>query len=522
MQGELVVLGVVAAYQNLKAVAGGIAQKVRRLLLFVPLLVVFQVPLIFQFHADLVQRGFTGGTFHLVEHRFQISDLFFTLCQQVYQHPGGGLLLFVVLKEVLGVLAGAESQIQRDGHLFALVVPVGHGQALHALLRQIEVGRQQLAVQAQLFAFAAGSKLLLPGSLLAQGTVVHIVHRLVQLLALGAQPLGAVLLGVVALQHRVEGRPLPDGVLLAVLLRTEEGILHRLAVRRGDAAGTAALRVQFLQLVNCRHQAALLGIGQLVGGQVFAVKGAPCGLPADHRPYTGHRLVQSICHRQFPLTGRCHDGRAAHQQKIRAGGLGGRGVGQTRQQLPDVAVLKIHPLEGIDDFSTLHQHKVGVAPHQLGAQGIAHKVAHLVGALKIKVDDAVARLHVHVQQSAAGQVLAHEHTEGGRRLGVFKGLLGQTHPCRAAAGRQQQRVGIGAGAQGDDQLIPGRFKNFCDLGIGQGGFQFRRRQRQCRGIQCHSVYLVLSITLSVACGVASFSFYAERPPPFGGGGIAQQ
>ena len=45
VQGKLVVLGVVAAYQNLKAIAGGIAQKVRRLLLFVPLLVVFQVAL---------------------------------------------------------------------------------------------------------------------------------------------------------------------------------------------------------------------------------------------------------------------------------------------------------------------------------------------------------------------------------------------------------------------------------------------------------------------------------------------
>ena len=255
---------------------------------------------------------------------------------------------------------------------------------------------------------------------------------------------------------------------------------------------------------------------------MFPVKGAPCGFAADHRPYAGHRLVQGVCHRQFPLTGCRHDGCAAHQQKIRPCRLGRRGVGQARQQLPDVAVLKIHPLEGVNNFAALHQYKVGVAPHQLSTQGIAHKVAHLVGALKIKVDDAVARLHVHIQQSAAGQVLAHEHTEGGRRLGVFKGLLGQTHPGRAAAGRQQQGIGIGAGTQGDDQLIPGRFKNFCDLGIGQGGFQFRRRQRQCRGIQCHSVYLVLSITLSVACGVASFSFYAERPPPFGGGGIAQQ
>ena len=359
-------------------------------------------------------------------------------------------------------------------------------------MRQIKVGGQQLAVQAQLFAFAAGSKLFLPCCLLAQSAVVHIVHRLVQLLALGAQTLGAVLLGVVALQHRVEGRPLPDGVLLAVLLRAEEGILHRLAVRRGDAARTAALCVQLLQLVNCRHQAALLGIGQLVGGQMFSVKGAPCGFAADHRPYAGHRLVQRVRHRQLPLTGCCHNGRTAYQQKVRAGRLGGCGVGQTRQQLPDVAVLKIHPLEGIDDLAALHQHKVGVASHQLSAQGIAHKVAHLVGALKIKIDDTVARLHVHIQQSAAGQVLAHEHTEGGRRLGVFKGLLGQAHPGRAAAGRQQQRIGIGAGAQGDDQLIPGRFKNFCDLGIGQGGFQLRCRQRQCRGIQCHKCYLVIT------------------------------
>ncbi len=216
--------------------------------------------------------------------------------------------------------------------------------------------------------------------------------------------------------------------------------------------------MQLLQLVDCCHQAALLLIGQLVGGQVFAVKGAPCGFAADHRADTGHRLVQGIRHRQVPLAGRCHDGRAAHQQKIRAGGFGRRGVGQARQQLPDVAVLKIHPLEGVDDFAVLHQHQIGVAAHQLGAQGVAHKVAHLVGALEIKVDDAVARLHVHIQQPAAGQVLAHQHTEGGRRLRVFKGLFGQAHPGGTAAGRQQQRIGIRAGAQGDDQLIAGGFK----------------------------------------------------------------
>ena len=199
VQGKLVVLGVVAAHQDLEPVAGGEPQEIRRLLALVALLVVLQIALALELCPDLVESSFAGSRFHLVEHRFQISDLFFAVGQQVHQHPGGGLLLFVVLEEVLGVLAGSEPQIQRDGHLFTLIVPVGHRDALHALLGQIQVGGQQLAVQAQLFAFAAGGQLFLPGSLLADGTLVHVVHSLVQLLALGTQALGAVLLGVVAL-----------------------------------------------------------------------------------------------------------------------------------------------------------------------------------------------------------------------------------------------------------------------------------------------------------------------------------
>ena len=64
----------------------------------------------------------------------------------------------------------------------------------------------------------------------------------------------------------------------------------------------------------------------------------------------------------------------------------------------------------------------------------------------------------------------------------------RAEPLRADS---SSAVGIGAGAQGDDQLIAGRLKQFCDLGVGQCGLQFRRRQRQCRGIQCHLYYLVL-------------------------------
>ena len=284
------------------------------------------------------------------------------------------------------------------------------------------------------------------------------MHGLVQLLALGAQALGAVLLGIVALEQSVEGRPLFYNIGIAVLQGPEEGELHRLAVRGCHAAGTAAVVVELLQLINGGHQLPLLRIVQLVGQQVFPVKGAPGGFAADHRADPGHGLVQGIRYRQIPLTGSRYDGRRAHQQKIRTGGLGGRGVGQARQQLAHIAVLKIHALECVNDLAVLHQNQIGVAAHQLGTQGVAHKVAHLVGALKIKIHDAVSRLHVHVQQPAAGEMLAHQHTEGRRRFRVFKAFFGQAHAGGTAAGRKQQRIGIRAGTQGEHQLITGGFK----------------------------------------------------------------
>ena len=71
------------------------------------------------------------------------------------------------------------------------------------------------------------------------------------------------------------------------------------------AAGTAAVVVELLQLINGGHQLPLLRIVQLVGQQVFPVEGAPGGFPADHRADTGHGLVQGIGHRQVPLSARC-------------------------------------------------------------------------------------------------------------------------------------------------------------------------------------------------------------------------
>ena len=485
VQGKAVVLGVVAPHQDLESIRGGKAQKVRRFLPLIPLLVIFQVSLAFQLCPDLPQSYLTGSGLHFVEHRFQVGDLLFAFCQQIHQHTGGSLLLFVIFEVVLGVLAGGVAQVQRNGHFVAFIVPVGHGDAGHPLLCHVEVGRKQLSVQAQLLAFAAGGQLVPPGCLLAQRSVVHIMDGFMQLLAFGAQPLGPVLFRIVAIQQSAETGPPAHLVGFAVLLRHKKGIFHRTAIRRSNAAGGAPRLMLCLELVDGLHQLLTLRLGQLTGQQLLPGKCTPGSLPADHRPHTGCGFVQRIRHRQLPGTGRRHDGCSADREEIRPGGLGRNGIGQAGQQLPHLAILKIHPLECIQDLAVLHQHQVGVPAHQLCTEDVVHQVPHLVGTKKFKIHDPVTRLHPHIQQPSAGQMLAHQHTEGGRGLRVFKAFLGQADPGRPAAGRQQQAEGLGAGPQTEHQLIPRRLKYFCDLGVGQGRFQLRCRQRQCRSVQCH-------------------------------------
>ena len=217
------------------------------------------------------------------------------------------------------------------------------------------------------------------------------------------------------------------------------------------------------QLFDGVQQAALAGLVQFAGGLLLGAEGPPGCLAADHRAHPRHRPAEGGGHRQVLLAGGRHDGGGAGGQEVGPGRLGRDGVSQARQQLPDLAVLKVHPLEGVDDPPVLDQHQIGVAAHQLGAQGVGDQVPHLVGAQEIEVDDPVPRLHPDGGQAAAGQVLAHQHAEGGRGLGVLEALAGQADPGRPAAGRQQQAVGIGAGAQGDDQLVPGGFKIFAIL-----------------------------------------------------------
>ena len=70
VQGELVVLGVVAAHQDLEPVAGGEPQEIRRLLALVALLVVLQIALALQLCPDLfpqrIDITLSGRSLHAV------------------------------------------------------------------------------------------------------------------------------------------------------------------------------------------------------------------------------------------------------------------------------------------------------------------------------------------------------------------------------------------------------------------------------------------------------------------------
>ena len=117
-----------------------------------------------------------------------------------------------------------------------------------------EVGLQQLTVQAQRIGLGGLGQFLAAGGLLADGTVVHVVHSLVQFAALLPQALGAVLGGVVVLQQFAVAGVLGQQRGATVLLRHKEAELHRFghAVRLGQAhrRGGATVGMFGFQLID--------------------------------------------------------------------------------------------------------------------------------------------------------------------------------------------------------------------------------------------------------------------------------
>ena len=397
----------------------------------------------------------------------------------------GGLLLFIIAEILLRVLDAAQTRIEFDGHILAGVI-VLHRDLTVALMQRPEVRLQQFAVQPQRIGLGRLAQFLFAGRLLADSAVVHIVDSLVQLAALLAQALGTVLGGVVVLEHFTVAGVLRQNRCAAVLLRHKEAELHRLgcAVRLGQPhrSGGAAAGMLRLQLVDGRCQPCFFLGGQIAGQCRGLSQRAAGSLPHNDRADASHRLAEGLRNGEFLLTGGSHDGGSARLQKVRPCRLGRQRVGKARQQLADLAVVKIDPLQGINDAAVLDKHQIGVPPHQLDRQRVGDEVAHLIGAAEIKIDDAVPRLAPQLDQTAAGQVLAQQHAEARGRERVFKAFLCQTDAGRAAARRQQQTVGLGAGTQRDKHLVPGRLKNFINFRIQQGVFQFTGDQRQRCGI----------------------------------------
>ena len=259
----------------------------------------------------------------------------------------GSLLLFVISEILLRVLVAAQTRIEFDGHILAGVV-VLHRDLAVALVDGPEVGLQKLTVQPQRVGLSGLAQFLFAGCLFADGTIVHIMDGLVQLAALLAQALGAVLGGVVILEHFAVTRVLGQNRLAAVLLRDKEAELHRFGrtVRLGQPhrRRRAAVGVLVLQCIDGRRQVGFLVGSQVAGQRGGFPQGAADSLPHDDRANARHRFAQRLGHRQVLLAGGRHNRRSACLEEVRPRGLGRQRVGQAGQQLTDLAVVKVHTL----------------------------------------------------------------------------------------------------------------------------------------------------------------------------------
>ena len=158
-------------------------------------------------------------------------------------------------------------------------------------------------------------------------------------------------------------------------------------------------------------------------------------------------------------------------------------VKQAGQQLAQLGHFKVHAPQAVEDAAVRpREDQVGIAPDQLEDQVLAAGHTQLVRAVERQVEHALGRGLADIGKPAARQMLAQQHTETRRRERIFEAFLRQANAGRTAAGRQQQAVGLGAGAQRHQHLVAGRLKNFVDLRVEQGRFQFTGDQRQRCGI----------------------------------------
>ena len=128
-------------------------------------------------------------------------------------------------------------------------------------------------------------------------------------------------------------------------------------------------------------------------------------------------------------------------------------VEEPRQHLPPLAHLHVHTAQTVDDpLLAVQKDQVGVPAHALKHQPPPPRLSQLVHDVQGEDHHPLQAGLVDGRQPSAGQVLAQEHTEHGRRGGVFPGQAGEVQPRLAGLGAQQQ---LFISPQGQDHLVPG-------------------------------------------------------------------
>ena len=131
---------------------------------------------------------------------------------------------------------------------------------------------------------------------------------------------------------------------------------------------------------------------------------------------------------------------------------------------------RVHTTDTVDDaVLAVQQQQVGPAANGLQDQTALHTVSQLVQGLQLDVHQTLQMGLGDRQDTAAGKVLAQEHTEHGGSIGVFPGQGGKLCPGVALVGGQQQLyVPLSGRAQAQDNLVTAGLIDLVDFSTGQG------------------------------------------------------
>ena len=128
-------------------------------------------------------------------------------------------------------------------------------------------------------------------------------------------------------------------------------------------------------------------------------------------------------------------------------------VEKAGEDLTLLAHLHVHTAQAVDDpLLTVQKDQVGVPAHALEHQPSPPRLPQLVHDIQGQDHHPLQARLIDGRQPAAGQMLAQEHTEHGRRGGVFPGQAGEVQPGLTGPGAQQQLL---ISPQGQDDLVPG-------------------------------------------------------------------